>query len=124
MARPEQKSATKTSARYVCALLSETKQSLLNITTRHIMIRLKLFHRAMRETYDAYPLWLTNIEVFEDSDLDSISVESSENTKKPPSSSPECQFGFGHLTNLPKNAAFPDECLVCSKLLKCFAKKE
>jgi len=54
--------------------------------------------------------------------VDSISVENSENALEKPLS--ECQFGFGHLKNLPKNAAFPDECLVCSKLLKCFAKRE
>lgn len=79
----------------------------------------------MRETYYAYPLWLTSLDVVEDSDLDSVSVESSENAlKKPLSRGRECRFGFGHLKNLPKNAAFPDECLVCAKLLKCFAKRE
>ena len=104
-------------------MLSKTKQNLLTVTIQYTAISLKPDHRATRETYYAYPLWLTNVDlVVRDSDVDFISVENSENGLEKPLS--ECQFGFGHLKNLPKNAAFPDECLVCSKLLKCFAKRE
>lgn len=107
---------------YLC-LLSRTKQNLLTVTIQYTPISLKLDRSAMCKTYYAYPLWLTNVDVVaKDSALDSILVESSKNELENPPS--ECRFGFGYLKNLPKTAAFPDECLVCSKLLKCFAKRE
>lgn len=86
-------------------------------------IMLTDFSRTPRETYYACPHCLTKVDVVaKDSGLDSISVESSENAlEKPPS---ECRFGFGHLRTLPKDAAIPDKCLVCSKLLQCSVKKE
>lgn len=81
------------------------------------------FSRTPRETYYACPHCLTKVDVVaKDPGLDSISVESSENAlEKPPS---ECQLRFGYLNTLPKDAAIPDECLVCSKLLQCSVKKE
>jgi DNA-directed RNA polymerase subunit RPC12/RpoP len=81
------------------------------------------FSSTPRETYYACPHCLTKVEVVaEDSKLDSVSVETSENpVEKTPT---ECAHHFGYLENLPKEATIPDECLTCSKLLQCFVKKE
>jgi len=81
------------------------------------------FSKTPRETYYACPHCLTKVDVVaKGSSLGSVSVEGSENAlDRAPS---ECGFGFGYLKTLPKDAAIPDECLVCSKLLQCFVKRE
>jgi len=81
------------------------------------------FSSTPRETYYACPHCLTKVEVVsEDSKLDSVSIEISENPlEKTPT---ECPHRLGYLKTLPKEVAIPDECLTCSKLLQCFAKKE
>ena len=81
------------------------------------------FSKMPRETYYVCPHCLTKVEVVaKDSNLDSISVETSRNpVEKTPM---ECAYHFGYLKTLPKEAAIPDGCLTCSKLLQCFVKKE
>jgi hypothetical protein len=34
-------------------------------------------------------------------------------------SAPECQHRLGYLRTLPKNAAIPDECLGCNRIIEC-----
>lgn len=81
------------------------------------------FSSTPRETYYACPHCLTKVDVaMNDSYMDSISVETSDTpVEQPPA---ECTHHFGHLKSLPKEAAIPDECLTCSKLLQCLVKKE
>ena len=81
------------------------------------------FSKTPRETYYACPHCLTKVEVVaEDSNLGSVYVETSGNpVEKPPT---ECGYHFGYLKTLPKEAAIPDGCLTCSKLLPCFVKKK
>jgi len=81
------------------------------------------FSRTPRETYFACPHCLTKVDVVaKDPSLDSVSLESAGNpVEKAPSA---CQFQFGYLKTLPKQAAVPDGCLTCPKLLQCFVKKE
>ena len=79
--------------------------------------------RTLRETCCAYPPWLSKVEdVVSDPGLDSLSAERPQNALG--KSLSECRFEYGHLKNLPKDAAIPDECLVCSQLLKCFLERE
>ena len=33
----------------------------------------------------------------------------------------KCPHTFGHLAKLEKNSPIPEECLLCSKLMKCMA---
>jgi hypothetical protein len=47
--------------------------------------------------------------------------------KEPPpapkvDSEPLCLHEFGYLGTLPKNSKIPDECLGCSRIMKCLAK--
>ena len=81
------------------------------------------FSRTPRENYYVCPHCLTKVDVVsKDSKLGSVSVESSGNPgEKTPT---ECGFHFGYLKGLSREAAIPDGCLTCSKLLQCFAKKE
>ena len=81
------------------------------------------FSRTPRESYYACPHCLTKVDVVaKDKKLDSVSLESSEGASgKTPS---ECSFRFGYLKTLPREAAIPDGCLSCPKLLQCFVKKE
>jgi len=81
------------------------------------------FSKTPRETYYACPHCLTKVDVVaEDSNLGSVSVETSRNpVEKPPT---ECTYHFGYLKTLPKEAGIPDGCLTCSKLLPCFVKKK
>ena len=76
-----------------------------------------------RETYYACPHCLTKVEVVAgDSKLDEVSIKTSGSpVEKTPS---ECAHRFGYLKKLPKEAAVPDECLTCSTLLQCFAKRK
>jgi len=81
------------------------------------------FSKMPRETYYACPHCLTKVDVVvKDKSMDSVSIETSGGaSEKTPS---ECKFRFGYLKTLPKDAAIPDGCLTCSKLLQCFVKKE
>jgi len=81
------------------------------------------FSKMPRENYYACPHCLTKVDVVvEDPGLNSVSVESSGSpVEKAPA---ECEFHFGYLKSLPKEAGVPDGCLTCSKLLQCFVKKE
>ena len=81
------------------------------------------FSRTPRETYYACPHCLTKVDVVvKDRSLDSVSLETSESApEKAPS---ECSYRFGHLKTLTKDAAIPDGCLTCPKLLQCLVKKE
>ncbi len=81
------------------------------------------FSKTPRETYYACPHCLTKVDVVaKDSNLNSVSVETSNNPlEKPPT---ECAHHFGYLKTLPKEATMPDGCLTCPKLLQCFVKKE
>ena len=81
------------------------------------------FSRTPRETYYACPHCLTKVDVVvKDSDMNSVSVETSVNpVEKPPT---ECAYRFGYLKTLPKEAAIPDGCLTCPELLRCFVEKE
>jgi len=86
-------------------------------------IMLTDFSKVPRETYYACPHCLTKVDVVaRDPSLDSVSLETSRNpVEKAPSS---CGFQFGYLKSLPKDAAVPDGCLTCPKLLQCFVGKE
>jgi len=42
----------------------------------------------------------------------------------PPKNSAECPHHFGYLKKLGKNAAIPDECLSCSRMMKCLYSTE
>ena len=44
-------------------------------------------------------------------------VESDEKGKE----SAKCPHSFGYLAKLQKNASIPEECLFCSRLMKCIA---
>jgi len=81
------------------------------------------FSKTPRETYYACPHCLTKVDVVaKDPKLDTISVETSRNcVEKPPM---ECGYHFGYLSTLSKEAAIPDNCLTCPKLLQCFVKRE
>jgi len=81
------------------------------------------FSKTPRETYYACPHCLTKVDVVvKRQSLDLVSVETSENgVEKAPS---ECSYRFGYLKTLSREAVIPDGCLTCSKLLKCFVKKE
>jgi len=81
------------------------------------------FSRTPRETYYACPHCLTKVDVVvKNQGLSSVSLETSGNAlEKAPS---ECQYQFGYLKTIPRDAAIPDGCLTCSKLLQCFVKKE
>jgi hypothetical protein len=81
------------------------------------------FSRMPRETYYACPHCLTRVDVVvKDQSLDVVSLETSGNASE---KTPEgCQYRFGYLKTLPKDAAIPDGCLTCPKLLQCFVKKE
>jgi len=81
------------------------------------------FSKVPRETYYACPHCLTKVDVMaRDRGMDKVSVGSSERaSEKTPS---ECGFRFGYLKSLPRDAAVPDGCLTCSKLLQCFVKKD
>lgn len=81
------------------------------------------FSKTPRETYYACPHCLTKVDVVvKDSSLGSVSVETSRNCVESPPK--ECGHHFGYLKGLPREAAIPDECLTCSKLLQCFVTKE
>ena len=76
-----------------------------------------------RETYYACPHCLTKVDVVvKDQSLDTVSVKTSEGG--PENTPSECPYRFGYLKALPKDAAIPDGCLTCPKLLQCFVKKE
>jgi hypothetical protein len=45
-------------------------------------------------------------------------------TVKPQSDSTKCPYGFGYLKKLDKDAAIPDECLSCSRIMECYSAKE
>jgi len=81
------------------------------------------FSRTPRETYYACPHCLTKVDVVVKKEgLGSVSLETSERaSEKTPS---ECQYTFGYLKTLPREATLPDGCLTCSKLLQCFVKKD
>lgn len=81
------------------------------------------FSKTPRETYYACPHCLTKVDVLvKDQSLDLVSLQTSESApEKTPS---ECPYRFGYLKTLPKDAAVPDGCLACPKLLQCFVKKE
>jgi hypothetical protein len=42
----------------------------------------------------------------------------------PQKNSDECPHQFGYLKKLGKNAAIPDECLSCSRMMKCLYSSE
>jgi hypothetical protein len=46
-------------------------------------------------------------------------VKPAEDEVKGPSA---CPHHFGYLANRPKNASIPQECLICSKIVKCMLK--
>ena len=75
-----------------------------------------------RETYYACPHCLSEVEVAvkDDKSLDSVSIETSDDLKETPPL--ECPYRFGYLKDLPENALVPDECLMCPKLIRCFAR--
>jgi len=81
------------------------------------------FSKMPRETYYACPHCLTKVDVVvKDNSLDLVSVKTSEGgPERAPS---ECPYRFGYLKTLTSDAAIPDGCLTCPKLLQCFVKKE
>jgi hypothetical protein len=86
-------------------------------------IMLTDFSKTPRETYYACPHCLTKVDVVvKDQSLDSVSLATSKGaSEKTPS---ECPYRFGYLNTLSRDAAIPDGCLICPKLLQCFVKKE
>jgi len=81
------------------------------------------FSKMPRETYYACPHCLTKVDVVvKDQSLGLVSLETSNTApEKTPS---ECPYQLGYLKTLPRDAALPDRCLICPKLLQCFVKKE
>ena len=52
-------------------------------------------------------------------EIEKPSVKPAEDEVKGPSA---CPHHFGYLANRPKNASIPQECLICSKIVKCMLK--
>ena len=48
-----------------------------------------------------------------------ISSQSPDNSKKEEKSQIKCPHSFGYLSKLPKGAALPEECFLCSKVVDC-----
>ena len=47
--------------------------------------------------------------------------KSQENQENSPKTELSCMHEFGYLGTLPKNSKIPDECLGCSRIVKCLA---
>jgi hypothetical protein len=76
-----------------------------------------------QEPYDACPFCLTPL-------IPEVTLVKVEKTEKPikkevpPDSfdKPQvCPYHFGYLSEQPRKSGFPDECLVCSMLMKCMS---
>jgi len=52
-----------------------------------------------------------------DSNQKEVEPENEEKDEK------ECSHHFGYLVKHPKNAPFPEECFLCSRLLECIVPK-
>ncbi len=64
-------------------------------------------------------------DVTEDSDyppLHQLFIKLPRITVLTPSEQQNCPYYFGYIANCDKNDAFPDNCLICPKLLKCMSK--
>jgi len=75
-----------------------------------------------RETYYACPHCQSKLDVTVDSgDASRIFVAAA---TTPVVKTPEnCKHGFGYLRLLDDRSEIPDDCAVCPKVMKCFAKK-
>jgi uncharacterized Zn-finger protein len=77
-----------------------------------------------RQTFFACPYCMSKLDiVIEDNDkMKLVSVKPSEQPRTFDSPA-TCVHYFGFLGALPKDAAIPDECLVCPKILQCSLKR-
>lgn len=76
-----------------------------------------------RQTYYACPYCMSKIDVIVE-DVKIVGVKPTEYPKVFDSPA-KCVHYFGFLnTLLPKDAAIPDECLVCPKILQCSVKRQ
>jgi DNA-directed RNA polymerase subunit RPC12/RpoP len=74
-----------------------------------------------RETYYACPYCSSKVDIIVD-DLKIVGVKPSDYPKVFDSPA-KCARYFGFLNAIPKNAAIPDECLICPKVLQCSVKR-
>jgi DNA-directed RNA polymerase subunit RPC12/RpoP len=90
-----------------------------------------LTHKPKEETYYACPFCFSRLEADEVPDhlecvhgRHGIAVSSSveRNAVKAETSAVNCDHGYGYLNNRPKDAAIPDECLTCPRILQCMTK--
>ena len=66
-----------------------------------------------------------NKDITEDSDyppLRQLFTKLPRITVSAPDEQQNCPYYFGYIANCDKNDAFPDNCLICPKLLKCMVK--
>jgi len=51
--------------------------------------------------------------------MEAISEQATTNAEKEENGQTKCAHHFGYLSELPKNASIPEECLLCPKVVEC-----
>jgi hypothetical protein len=80
-----------------------------------ILLILQITKRSAKTTTEEKPT--TSI-------ADSKTEGEAQSPTQPPKNSAKCPHNFGYLKKLGKNAAIPDECLSCSRMMKCLYSSE
>ncbi|MDH5482210.1 MAG: hypothetical protein OEY22_04950 [Candidatus Bathyarchaeota archaeon] len=75
-----------------------------------------------RQTYYACPYCMSKLDIT----VENMKIVSVKPTEYPTvfDSPAKCARYFGFLNSIPKNAAIPDECLICPKVLQCTVRKQ
>lgn len=97
-----------------------------------------LTHKPKEETYYACPFCFSRLEAEEvpdhlecvhgrhgltaSSSVNVLHSTSESDTGKPEVPAVNCTHGYGYLNNRAKDAAIPDECLTCPRILQCMTK--
>jgi hypothetical protein len=97
-----------------------------------------LTHKPKEETYYACPFCFSRLEADEVPDhlecvhghhgltaspsVDVLQSSSERNVGKTEALTVNCAHGYGYLNKRPKDAAIPDECLTCPRILQCMTK--